>query len=252
LPRTGPEKAITDSIVNALRQALEDRGNNVLGRPVTYVDLDNASRTKGEWDPALDVQNADQAVSKLGAVAYIGPLDFGSAKVSIPVTDAANLVMVSPGATYPGLTRAVAGVTEPNEPDVYYLFSGAATMRNFARVVPIDDGRFKKQYPGDAPPPEVLGRTEIGTWVAKLGLKGTHWYQSYKDRFGSEPDVHALFGYEAMNVVLDGITRAGSVDRRAVRDAVMETRNYDGVLGTWSFDANGDITGLSAPTPLPH
>jgi hypothetical protein len=45
-----------------------------------------------------------------------------------------------------------------------------------------------------------------------------------------------------MQVALAAIQRAGRKDRAAIRDAVFATQNYDGVLGAWSFDQNGDTT----------
>lgn len=38
------------------------------------------------------------------------------------------------------------------------------------------------------------------------------------------------------------IERAGKKDRAAIRDAVFATKDFDGVLGKWSFDQNGDTT----------
>ena len=36
---------------------------------------------------------------------YIGTMNSGAAKVSIPILNQANLVMISPANTYPGLTK---------------------------------------------------------------------------------------------------------------------------------------------------
>ena len=72
--------------------------------------------------------------------------------------------------------------------------------------------------------------------------KGAQWYAAYKAKFGSEPEVYTAYGYEAAKVALNAITRAGTKDREAIRAAVFATSNYDGVLGTWSFDANGDTS----------
>jgi branched-chain amino acid transport system substrate-binding protein len=54
--------------------------------------------------------------------------------------------------------------------------------------------------------------------------------------------VYAAYAYEATKVALDAIKRAGRKDRAAIRDAVFATRDYEGILGRWSFDANGDTT----------
>ncbi|MCA1647464.1 MAG: hypothetical protein LC797_19065 [Chloroflexi bacterium] len=45
-----------------------------------------------------------------------------------------------------------------------------------------------------------------------------------------------------MNVALDAIARAGRKDRVAIPDALFATRNFKGVLGTWSFGETGDTS----------
>jgi branched-chain amino acid transport system substrate-binding protein len=42
--------------------------------------------------------------------------------------------------------------------------------------------------------------------------------------------------------VLDAIAAAGRPDRAAIRDTVMRTKDFNGVLGRWSLDGNGDTT----------
>jgi branched-chain amino acid transport system substrate-binding protein len=47
-------------------------------------------------------------------------------------------------------------------------------------------------------------------------------------------------------VLLDAIERAYNADGQVTREGVVRelfaTSNYNGVLGTWSFDENGDTT----------
>ena len=45
-----------------------------------------------------------------------------------------------------------------------------------------------------------------------------------------------------MNVVLNAIDEAGAKDREAILEAIAATKDYEGALGTWSFDENGDTT----------
>ena len=42
-------------------------------------------------------------------------------------------------------------------------------------------------------------------------------------------------------MILQAIERVGRNDRAAITRAAFVTRDFDGVLGRWSFDANGDI-----------
>jgi branched-chain amino acid transport system substrate-binding protein len=50
--------------------------------------------------------------------------------------------------------------------------------------------------------------------------------------------------YEATNIIIEAIKKAGKAERAAVRDAVRATRNYRGVLDVpISFDDKGDVIG---------
>jgi branched-chain amino acid transport system substrate-binding protein len=72
--------------------------------------------------------------------------------------------------------------------------------------------------------------------------KGKEFYESYKRKFAIEPEAYAVYGYEAARVALDAIKRAGQNDRAAITAAIAGTRDFDGALGRWSFDENGDTT----------
>jgi branched-chain amino acid transport system substrate-binding protein len=67
---------------------------------------------------------------------------------------------------------------------------------------------------------------------------------SYRRHFGSAPGPEALYGYEAMSVVLDAIRRAGSHgnDRQTVIDRFFAMPDRDSVLGRYSIDASGETT----------
>jgi branched-chain amino acid transport system substrate-binding protein len=67
---------------------------------------------------------------------------------------------------------------------------------------------------------------------------------AYRRHFGSEPGPNALYGYEAMSVVLDAIRRAASHgnDRQAVISSFFAVRNRNSVLGRYSIDAGGETT----------
>ena len=69
---------------------------------------------------------------------------------------------------------------------------------------------------------------------------------AYERRFGL-PQPDAIFGYEAMSLMLDAIKRAtdgGSEPavRSRVRNAIFATRDRHSVLGTYSIDPDGDTT----------
>ena len=67
--------------------------------------------------------------------------------------------------------------------------------------------------------------------------------ERYERRYGEPMPTIALYGYEAMAVVLDAIRRArgDGNDRAKLIDELLDTRNRASVLGTFSFDRNGDV-----------
>jgi branched-chain amino acid transport system substrate-binding protein len=66
----------------------------------------------------------------------------------------------------------------------------------------------------------------------------------YRRTFGEEGGAQALYGYEAMTLVLDAIRAAGphGNDRQTVIDSVLSTRNRDSVIGDYSIEADGEST----------
>jgi len=346
LPMTGSSLGQTQTVVNGIKQVLDENQSVACDGKVKidYEVMDDATAAAGKWDPAQETANANKAVADSAVVAYIGTFNSGAAKLSIPILNQADLVMVSPANTYPGLT--IPGTGEGNEPNIYYPNG----KRNYARVVPTDilQGSagakwakmlgVKKVYILDDQELygkgiadifaktakeeglEVLGHEGIdprasdyralmtkvkalqpdliyfggitqnnlgqlikdarnvgmtadkvkimgpdGTFEQALidaagkdaegyyatfgGVpgkeltgKGKTWYENYKKKYNAEPEAYAAYGYEAASVIVNAINQVCQNDRAAVRDAVMGTKNFQGVLGTWSFDENGDTS----------
>lgn len=77
---------------------------------------------------------------------------------------------------------------------------------------------------------------------SQLNGKGRDFYEAYKKKYNAEPEAYAVYGYEAGKIALEGIQRAGTKDREKIRAAVAGIRDFEGALGKWSFDANGDTS----------
>jgi branched-chain amino acid transport system substrate-binding protein len=105
------------------------------------------------------------------------------------------------------------------------------------------DALFERAFLTDAGPyAEGTLITFGGVPPAQLEGAGRAFYQRFKRVYGTEPESYAASAYDACRVVLHAIGRVGVKDRAAITRAVLGTRDHDGVLGRWSFDANGDIT----------
>lgn len=72
--------------------------------------------------------------------------------------------------------------------------------------------------------------------------KGKAFVDAYRAAYHGEPEGYAIYAYESAKVVLAALAKAGRKDRAAVVAALAAMKDYDGALGTWSFDANGDTT----------
>jgi branched-chain amino acid transport system substrate-binding protein len=343
LPRTGSAKQQSDTIVGGIRMAIEEAGGQVGPFRVEYLDLDDSTAAAGQWTSEAEAANARRALQDPDVVAYIGTFNSGAAKVSMPILNLGDLLMVSPANTAVGLTKP--GLGAPGEPEVY-----RPTGRlNYTRVVPADDLQgplsadwaknrgVKKVYILDDSEVygkgiadlfdercreigiEVLGHDSIdakaqefkslmasvkaagpdlvyfgGTTQSKGGQlakdmasagiqamfmvpdgcreqvfidsagaanlegrcfvtfgglppekltgKGAEFVKRYRQKHGELPEAYAVYGYEAACVALRAIRDAGVKDRRAISDAALALQDFDGALGRWGFDKNGDTT----------
>ena len=84
--------------------------------------------------------------------------------------------------------------------------------------------------------------TIAGLPQEKLGPKGQEYYTKYKAKYNLDAESYGIYGYEAANVALAALNKVCKKDRAAILDAVFAIKDFDGVLGKWSFDANGDTT----------
>jgi branched-chain amino acid transport system substrate-binding protein len=97
-------------------------------------------------------------------------------------------------------------------------------------------------------PAEVASKVKVT--VATLSPdqyppEGRGFFDEYKQRYGvSSVDPYAIYGYEAMDLVLDSCEALGAdcTDRRSLIDALRETTGRESVLGTYDIDENGDTT----------
>ncbi|HEY0385955.1 MAG TPA: ABC transporter substrate-binding protein, partial [Pyrinomonadaceae bacterium] len=63
----------------------------------------------------------------------------------------------------------------------------------------------------------------------------------YKARYGGNPDALAALGYDAMRVLGDALKRAGSTEGAKLRDAIAQTKNFPGVTGTITMNAERNV-----------
>jgi branched-chain amino acid transport system substrate-binding protein len=67
------------------------------------------------------------------------------------------------------------------------------------------------------------------------------FYADYKKKFNSDVQVYAPYVYDAVNVMVAAMVKAGSADPAKYLPVLAKTDGYKGVTGVISFDSKGDI-----------
>ena len=88
----------------------------------------------------------------------------------------------------------------------------------------IEGGYFSNHYSPDDLRPEVVA-----------------WVKKYRERHGQVPDALGTLAYDATNLLLEAIRKAGSDDPKKIRDALASIRDFKAVSGKSTLDGNGDM-----------
>ena len=67
------------------------------------------------------------------------------------------------------------------------------------------------------------------------------WKADYKKKFGIDVQIYAPYVYDALNLMVAAMEKAGSADPKVYLPVLAKTTGYKGVTGTISFDEKGDI-----------
>ena len=85
----------------------------------------------------------------------------------------------------------------------------------------VEGAYFSNHYSADDPSPAVR-----------------RFVAAYRKKYGVAPDSIAALSYDAVRLLADAISRAGSTEGKRVRDALADTKDYAAVSGTISMDAD--------------
>jgi branched-chain amino acid transport system substrate-binding protein len=111
--------------------ALEEAGGRVGRFRVSLVSLSDATRV-GEWSQGATAADAARAAHDKTTIAYIGDWNSGASAISLPLTNAAGVLQVSPTSSYVGLTSPV--YAGQDDPERFY----PTGKRSFVRLLPGD------------------------------------------------------------------------------------------------------------------
>ena len=243
------EISVGKEIVDGINLALEEVDYKVGGFDIELV-VEDYGNEYGVWEEDREREIANRAVADPDVMVYLGPNSSGAAKISIPITNKAGLVQISPGNTWPGLTKP--GFI-PGEPGIFY----PTGVRNYFRVVPTDDlqGAVAAIWVQDLGVENVYifdDGDAYGKGIADLfektaieiGLNVTgHTSLETKDDYSEE--VESLLPLDVDLVYFGGVSlRGGTQLVKDVRDILegVEFMGPDGIMETTFIEEGGVAT----------
>jgi branched-chain amino acid transport system substrate-binding protein len=140
---------------------------------------------------------------------------------------------------------AYAGITANNAVQLYKDFAAALPQAKLYGPDGVAESGFVS--PKDGGIPKALD-SRVKLTVATLSPDqyppdGQEFFKAFTAKYGVDnPDPYAIYGYEAMKLGLDAITRSKTGSKEDVAKALFATKDRQSVLGTYSIDENGDTT----------
>ena len=132
LPLHGPDRERSRDMVGAIELALQEDRRKIANLRIGYVALDSSTAEDGTWTRDRVLKNARRAIADESTIAYIGDLHSAATALALPLVNEGNILQVTPGSTYDGLTRP--GGSRKGEPERFY----PSGKRTFGRVLAPD------------------------------------------------------------------------------------------------------------------
>nr|WP_198044675.1 ABC transporter substrate-binding protein [Lysinibacillus timonensis] len=94
---------------------------------------------------------------------------------------------------------------------------------------------------------EIAGDAANGLIVAtpyfgdSTDPKIVEFNEKYEAAYGEKPDQFAAQAYDALYIYADALKRAGNADREAFKESLAATKDFEGILGNFSFNEIGDV-----------
>ena len=85
------------------------------------------------------------------------------------------------------------------------------------------------------------GAITFTSWASTADTLGNQAFvQNYQSKYGAEPNPWAAQSYAALYILAEAIANARSTDPTAIRDTLASIKNFNTVLGEFSFNPVGD------------
>ena len=90
-------------------------------------------------------------------------------------------------------------------------------------------------------PDAAEGVITFAPWSTEADTPGNAAFvQGFRTKYELEPSQFSALAYTSVYLLTNAISDAGSTESDAIRDALADTKAFDTILGSFSFDAVGD------------
>ncbi|HLU76871.1 MAG TPA: branched-chain amino acid ABC transporter substrate-binding protein [Burkholderiales bacterium] len=145
--------------------------------------------------------------------------------------------------------RAILTSIKSRNPDVIFyggMDAQAGPMAKQMRQLGMD-AKFMAGDGGCSPEfIKLAGDAAEGTYCSQTGLplekmpRGPAFAKRYMEKFGSPVQIYSPYSYDAVQVLVDAMVRAGSIDPAKYLPEIART-SFEGVSGRVEFDEKGDL-----------
>jgi branched-chain amino acid transport system substrate-binding protein len=150
--------------------------------------------------------------------------------------------------------EALANKVKQSGADVVYL--GGLECENGSKLIKDLRGTLGATFPLIAPDGfssfgdlwKNSGGVALGAYISvagqpnsKLGPAGQKFVKDFGAEIGTEPNPYSAYAAQSIEVMLNAIANSGG-SRAKVADNLLHTKVKDGIIGTFSINANGDTT----------
>jgi branched-chain amino acid transport system substrate-binding protein len=226
-PRHGVSAQTAAQVMAGEQRALDERGGRAGALRIRLRRLPATDSRDDAWEPALVAENAQRAADDPRAIAYLGELDYGATAVSLPITNDAGLLQVSPGDGLTSLTQRAPGRPRAG-PERYY----PTDRHTFVRIGPTDlseaDALVDRLRAAGAKrfaivfDTEIYGReltAELLERARRAGLRPVAT-EEYRGQIDDIPDIVRALGETRPDAVVQlGVAGRGTIPMLTAIDA---------------------------------
>jgi branched-chain amino acid transport system substrate-binding protein len=227
MPLRGPDAADGRDAADGARMALADAGGRAgeLGIRAIYLDDTSGTGPRAHWSPAAAAANARRASQDSAAIAYVGDLESGATRFSLPITNEAHILQVSPASAAVDLVQPYLGAGDQVPDEVQ-----PTGERTFGRVIPSD---------------EVQARAGA-VWAKRLRMNGMNVFRD-PSSFGET--MATAFGEEARRLGLMARRAPLGLPRNRHCGVSASLTRSDAYYAGALVPSSGQVTCALAPAP---